>query len=683
MELQELLRRVELTDEVDRIEVKTGEALGKSARETISAFANEPGMGGGHLVFGVRRARQTDLFGRRYEAVGVSDPDKLQSDMASACASEFSAVIRPEFQVESVPGGEGRALVASFVPEAPDSEKPVFIKARGEHNGSFRRIGPTDQKCRSEDFQRFALARAGQSEDEIPQVGLGPDPFDEAALARYRQLVGDWRSGAPQLELSDERLLRALHAVTTHGGQEVPTLAGLLLFGRWEALRRQAPAHRIDYIRVPGNKWVPDPARRYDSVPFLASLLETLPRAVRAVMADVPKAFALDEGELQRRDVPRIPELAVREAIVNAVAHRDYRVRQPIQIIRFDNRLEIRNPGFSLKNPDDLGEPGSLSRNEHILEVLQETRWAEAKGTGVAAMRAEMKTAGLAPPFFDSNRTSNQFIVRFSFHHFLNEEDWAWLARFRDFALDEDDLKALLLVREMGQVHNAAYRDLNDVDTLTASQRLRRLCEAEVLEKRGRSVATHYVFGIAALRVLGDVGPPARKDPVREGKGEESTKTREKPTKTEEQSTMVRASRGNVASDAGPSREALLTRLPESLAAELRVLPGHVPTERMQALIVRTCEVGPHSRGEIATLLSRNEHHVRTFLIRPLLKQKRLRHTIPDEPRHRDQRYVAPGAESMGRSTTLGTSTRSGSRPSADGAPKRETSRPPERRGEG
>ncbi len=94
----------------------------------------------------------------------------------------------------------------------------------------------------------------------------------------------------------------------------------------------------------------------------------------------------------------------------------------PCRLIRYANRLEIRNPGFSLKSPEHLEEPGSMPRNPGIAEVLHETRFAETKGSGIRAIRETMEEAGLVPPLFESDRGQDQFTTRFFFHHFLSEE---------------------------------------------------------------------------------------------------------------------------------------------------------------------------------------------------------------------------------------------------------------------
>ena len=144
---------------------------------------------------------------------------------------------------------------------------------------------------------------------------------------------------------------------------------------------------------------MPDPDRRYQSIALLAPsvievlepLLLVIPRLISLLLADIPKAFVMGENGIHRSELPIVPRNVIREAVVNALMHRNYRTRQPVQIIRFSNRIEVRNPGHSLKPVDSMGEPGSISRNEKIANVLHEASIAETKGTGFTTMNNAMR----------------------------------------------------------------------------------------------------------------------------------------------------------------------------------------------------------------------------------------------------------------------------------------------------
>jgi ATP-dependent DNA helicase RecG len=92
---------------------------------------------------------------------------------------------------------------------------------------------------------------------------------------------------------------------------------------------------------------------------ILCTLITGIPRLINQVMTDIPQVFALEEDEIRRKDNPIIPRKVVRESIVNALMHKDYLVTSPVQIIKYANRTEFRNVGYSLTPQEQLGLPGS------------------------------------------------------------------------------------------------------------------------------------------------------------------------------------------------------------------------------------------------------------------------------------------------------------------------------------
>lgn len=154
-----------------------------------------------------------------------------------------------------------------------------------------------------------------------------------------------------------------------------------------------------------------------------------------------------------------LPRKVIREALANAVMHRSYQDHSPIQIVRYSNRIEILNPGFSLKDMASLGTPGSRLRNPAIAAVLHEINWAETKGSGVRTMRRLADDAGLPLPEFSSDRQKNEFKVTLFLHHLLTEEDYAWLKSLTGDTVSADEARALIYARETGAVDNTACRE--------------------------------------------------------------------------------------------------------------------------------------------------------------------------------------------------------------------------------
>ena len=105
---QELFERLQAASEILPIEAKTGNEIGRSILQTVCAYANEPGLGGGYLLLGV--AEEDNPLGQGYRVVGVDNPDKLQNDLVTQCGSQkFNVPIRPEIMVEAF--GDKRVVV--------------------------------------------------------------------------------------------------------------------------------------------------------------------------------------------------------------------------------------------------------------------------------------------------------------------------------------------------------------------------------------------------------------------------------------------------------------------------------------------------------------------------------------------------------------------------------------------
>lgn len=605
-------------DENERLEAKRGSEIGPSVLETICAFANEPGLQGGTLLLGVVRD-ETDLLSP-YVVEGIEQPDALSASLATQCREQFNLPVRVHIASEQI---SGKTVLVITVPEAQPGDKPVFIKSRGLPRGAFRRVGSTDQQCTEDDLLALYQGRQIETYDctvmpDATLADLAPEAIED-----YRKVRADANADAEELRWSDEDLLESLGCSRHSNGTLMPTVAGVLLFGKPQALRRLLPMTRVDYIRVPGKEWVPDPEHRFDSLEIRDYLFRAIRRALAAVLDDLPKAFGLAEGDAQRTDKPLIPQRVLREGIVNALMHRSYRVHAPIQIIRYANRIEIHNPGHSLKPPEHLGEPGSVPRNPRIAAVLLDTRFAETKGSGIRVMREMMIEAGLEPPLFESQRGNDSFVARYYFQHFLSEEAIQWLRRFRDLQLSDEEARALVAVREQGAIDNAMYRELNRVDTLAASQSLRRLRDTGLLEQKGRGSATFYAPTALLLAETGVAqGLSSKPD------GGLSSKP-------------PALSSNPPALSSNPHWAAL----PESLRELVSALGRRTKPAQMQEAVIALCRHRPWQASELAALLNRTPDYIATQHLRPLVSAGVLAYTMPDMPNHPHQAYRAVEGE--------------------------------------
>ena len=627
MKPSELLRELNEADEGRRIEAKRSSEIGKSLMETVSAFANTPGLGGGHLLLGVTR-EQGDLFSQRYVSEGVTNPDKVSADLASQCASMLNERIRPVIEREEV---DGRVLMSAYVAEAAPDQKPIYIKSRGLPGGAYLRIGSTDQRCTDRDLERLYKARSVRSSDSTLLPETTERDASAVALANYRRARRDRDPGAPELDLEDTDLLRALRAVRKDDdGVYRFTVAGLLLFGHEEVLRDYFPAARTDYIRVQGRTWSPGIEDRFTSLDLHGPIFETVYRLEAAIMDDLPTRFSLPEGNLHRVDVPLVPRGVIREALVNALMHRDYQVHSPTQIIRYSNRIEFRNAGYSLKPEDELGQPGSELRNPTLAGVLHQTRLAETKGSGIATMRRTMLEADLTPPTFSSSREHNRFVATFLMLHVLEPETLAWLAGLDDLGLSREDRQALVFARETGEIRNEDYRNLNSVDTLVASAGLRRLRDVGLLTAHDKGSATYYT---PTDRLLGS--PAEKAQPQEEKAQPPGEKARPFAERAGPPGGESHLEEGGIAPGGGHDPD-----LPRELRERIRALGGWATNSTWRELILDLCRLRPWTADRLAQITGRQPRYLVRSYLTPMVRDGLLVRERPS-PHHPNQTYRA------------------------------------------
>lgn len=440
--------------------------------------------------------------------------------------------------------------------------------------------------------------RSKRKYDETPEERASLEDFDLKALEAYRFERKKIKADASELRYTDSDLLKSLQATVTEKGCTLPTIGGLLLFGTPMVMRRLfSLTNRVDYMLVEGREWVGDSDRRYTALEMCESLMTGIPRLLNQIMNDIPQIFALEENGIQRKDNPLIPRQVIREAVVNALMHKDYRVSSPVQIIKYANRIEFRNMGYSLKPKEQLGLPGSICRNDILSKVLHDIHYAESKGTGIGSMRDKMKKSNLSAPLIESNRANNLFVLTLLPHHLFDKKDVEWLSHFKECNLTNEEARTLIVVREMGAITNVDYRAINAVDTLTASSHLRRLRDFGLLEQKGSGNATYYVPSLKLLRP--DPSPLP----------------------------------GGVQSVTGG------VLLLEALKKEVGSLKKRRSPTEIKALIRHLCSRQPLKLGEIAAVLGRAPKHVRDTYLTSMIKNEELEYIFPETPAHPLQAY--------------------------------------------
>ena len=640
MDIQKLLNCLQTAEEHNRLEAKTGNEISTSLMETVCAYANTIHLNGGYILLGVSETGTAP----KYALTGIKNPETLQNTFASQCRTKFNIPIRPEIETTII---HGKTVIGIYVPETDPVQKPVYIEKLGQTKGTFIRIAGSDHRCTDTDLARLYQERTSKPYDSIILENLSLQDLNPTSIGEYRRLRRLVDPRATELDLDDQNLLLSLKCISETNGTSHPTLTGLILFGKREVLMREYPMLRFDYIRMPGTQWDPGITKSYYTLEINDSLFSLLPRAESAIMDDIPRTIDLPESGLIRDEYPAIPTLAIREALVNTVMHRDYRTHSPIQVIRYSDRIEFRNAGHSLKPHPENGMPGSMLRNPGIANILHETKYAENKGTGIAIMINEMQKANLPVPTFISDRENNSFVATVFLHNLAGGEEIAWLTQFKKHNLTNQEIQVLLHLKEKTTVKNAECREIINIDQLGMSNILKHLRIIGILDKHGGGGSVYYTLSPeyqmplkyihhadeksgellsinsennAKFTLLGKT----RTDTEKESGELPAMNTESNPKKTllgktrsdsEKESDELPSINTENNSPKTANKESLQSMLPLPIQNKLKTLSRRVDKETMMEHIAAICSNGrTFSAKELSILLSRTEEWIQVYL---------------------------------------------------------------------
>lgn len=466
----------------------------KVAVEYAVCLANAQG---GAVVFGVAdgvRGRTAAIHG-----AGKCDLDTWRRAIFDGT--------RPHLAVEiselTVPEGTGKLLVVR-VPRST-------AVPHGTAEGLFKvRVG---KNCMPMDAQAFARSRASMglidwSGEEAE--GVEVSDLDPVEIARARNVLRRFRRDSELLEFDDHALLVGLGVV--HRGRV--TRAGFLLFGRESQLFELCPQHQVHYVYQTSETHV----ARNDS--YRCGLLDILERIERTFTSPVNPEQEVSVGLFKLR-IPAYPVETVREAVLNAVTHRDYCLANDVLVRHTARELVVTSPGGFLADitPQNILRHEPVSRNGTLAEAFQKLGLVERAGVGRRRIFVPTLSYGKRIPRYETDGLR----VTLRIYDGAFDERMARLVtelqkQGREVGLD--GLLVLTYLREHAFIDTASAADLLQLPRDDARGVLDQLAQPAtgVLERRGKTKATTYHLNRAVARdLLGKPGYTRLKgiDPIR------------------------------------------------------------------------------------------------------------------------------------------------------------------------
>lgn len=403
MTTEELLEKLDFIQkmkcETQTLELKSAhEGCPKRLYDSLSSFSNQDE--GGVIIFGVDEKEN-------YKEVGVYDPQDIQKKINEQCL-QMEPVIRPLITVAEK---NNLFFVSAEIPGIDLADRPCHYKGQGRLKGSYTRIGDSDEPMTEYEVYSYEAFRK-KYQDDIRSVQRATlMSLNQELLNNYIQLL---KNGKPNLSAINDKDIYELMSITRNNDV---TLSAALLFGPYP--QAYFPQLCITAIAIPGNEMgqLGESGERFlDNQRIEGNIPDMLNEAIKFVRKNMRTKTIINPETGRREDRTDYPILAIREAIINALVHRDYSIHtegMPIQIIMYDDRMEIRSPGgiYGRIRVDQLGKVQPDTRNPVLASGLEVLGITENRYSGIPTIKKEIEKYNLQEPEFLDER--GNFIVRF------------------------------------------------------------------------------------------------------------------------------------------------------------------------------------------------------------------------------------------------------------------------------
>lgn len=448
------------------VEVKrSGPKLSSDVWETVSAFAN---TAGGTIILGLSEvdgfvpAKVFDLQANLDAFVmGVGDGgiDNCKLENPPRYTLE-----RHEF--------EGKSLLVIDIAENEIGSKPCFIRKLGMVSGSYKRVDDKDLRLSPTELYEMQNILKPSIDDREVVPGATPDDLNDDVVDQIIAMARMLNSKAARGTSDRASIMRRLNI--TDGGDGV-LMAGLLVAGDYPQMF--FPKLVVDVATYPDTaKSAPGKPRFIDRRICEGSLSEVMADAMAAIERNL-RTYSIVDG-VGRHDEQEIPRDVLREAVANALVHREYNAAftgRAVSVEIYPDRVVIKSPGglWGGKTIDNLADGDSICRNATLMKLMRFVSLpgevgspAEGNGTGIELMLREMASKSLPAPEFEAGIDS--FSVTLGRHGTEIAEFQSWLAHIGCAELPQIERATLLTVKRSGpktvrELHEQLSCDSDDV----------------------------------------------------------------------------------------------------------------------------------------------------------------------------------------------------------------------------
>ena len=453
MDKDQILEVIE-SGETQEVELKQSFHSSQDFSKLICGFANTYG---GMVIVGVDAKKNS---------VGIKDDiDQLQQKI-SAAAQAISPPIVPQIRVYTI---EGKNIIAVIVQKAIDNTFHTF------QGVVYVKVGSTLKKIEGNQLVDFLRSKQILSFDEIASDATIKD-IDTEKIKEYLKVRGheDFLK-----HKSVENFLISSKLASKNGSLKIKN-AGLLFFGKEPA--EFFPQIEIKLAQFDGI----EPVKIISHQMFQDDPVSSIEKSLSFVKKNLTKSIEITD-KAKREEKHEYPIDVVREAIVNAVAHRDYFSKDSIQIYLFSNRIELTSPGsLPIGLPRELFGTLSVRRNPIIYRLLRDYGYVEGLGSGVPRMINSMREQGLKDP---------EFGIYEHFFRIVLYNQKGKQKTIEDYSdLNERQKKVIEFLKKHKSIKTKKYMEINNTSFGTAITDINELLKFTYVTKVGSYRGAYYIL---------------------------------------------------------------------------------------------------------------------------------------------------------------------------------------------
>ena len=440
-------------------EFKTSLAEWRDVVETISAFSNRSG---GRVLIGV-----ADDCGIVGVDIGKNTIEKLTNQIKQ----NTDPVTYPSIRVEEI-GGKQVIVVDAL----ESKQKPVLAFGR-----AVIRVGKSNQKLGYEGIRNLTLKTSKVYWDGLVCEGAGPEDIDEEKVMRYLERREEIRKVSKPEKMDMKTLLLNIGAAKKMNGETKPTNAGILFFGKNP--QRFVLQSQLRTARFAGRTLTRDFLDRLDCS---GALWELVGQAEDFVRKNIRLFGFRTEYSFQRIDKLEYPIKAVREAIINALIHRNYSEPADTRVAIFDDRIEIISPGSFPKGVTPE-KPKHVPVNPVLCQLMYDIGFIEKYGSGIYMINELCEEWGILKPEYELSEVETTVSFRSGGKAIVIGE-----IEKIGVELNERQREGLKIVFKKGKIANADYAKMFGISRNTATNDLTELVEKGLIKRVGRGRGSYY-----------------------------------------------------------------------------------------------------------------------------------------------------------------------------------------------